>query len=155
MSKRSPALHASRGYRNNNPLNIRIGSSKWKGEIPTDKNTDGKFEQFYKRSDGYRAAAKLILNYNRLYNIFTVQRIIERWAPAIGNAPDGTKYKNHTHQYIDFVCRKTGFDPNTLINGSNVGELVWAMAQFENMPPHTDSLDFVKNSVSEFKDINY
>ena len=33
-----------RGYRNNNPLNIRISSSNWLGKVSP--NTDGPFEQF-------------------------------------------------------------------------------------------------------------
>ncbi|AUR82061.1 hypothetical protein NVP1020O_19 [Vibrio phage 1.020.O._10N.222.48.A2] len=155
MSKQVPSIHPSRGYRNNNPLNIRISSSKWKGEIPHSKNTDGAFEQFYERRFGYRAAAKLILNYNRLYNIFTVEGIINRWAPAVGETPQGQYYTNHTQQYIDYVCKITGFEPNTLINGSNVGKLVWAMARFENTPPHTDTLEHVNDAVSEFAHINY
>ncbi|AUR85733.1 hypothetical protein NVP1080O_17 [Vibrio phage 1.080.O._10N.286.48.A4] len=155
MSRNSPSLHPSRGYRNNNPLNIRVSNSRWKGEVPANLNTDGAFEQFYDRANGYRAAAKLILNYNKFYNIFTVERIIERWAPAKGQAPDGQYYTNHTQAYIDYVVKNTSLDANSLINGSNVGELVWAMARFENLPPHTDSLEYVNESVSEFKDIDY
>jgi hypothetical protein len=155
MSRNSPSLHPSRGYRNNNPLNIRLSGSAWKGEIPHSVNTDGTFEQFTERKYGYRAAAKLVLNYNKLYNIFTVESIINRWAPSIGQTPQGQYYTNHTKEYINYVVKNTSLDANSLINGSNVGELVWAMARFENTPPHTDTLKYVNDAVSEFKHINY
>ena len=49
----------TRGVRNCNPLNIRIGND-WKGERPT--NSDGVFEQFTDMHYGLRAAFILLLN---------------------------------------------------------------------------------------------
>ncbi len=54
-----------RGYRNNNPLNLRISSSSWLGKVAD--NTDGVFEQFSDIRYGYRAAIKTIRNYITRY----------------------------------------------------------------------------------------
>ena len=48
----------TRGYRNNNPLNIRIDKKNpWLGRVIP--NTDGEFEQFTSMAYGYRAAMVL------------------------------------------------------------------------------------------------
>ena len=52
-----------RGYRNNNPLNLRISSNKWKGKVPASQNTDGAFEQFETMAYGFRAALKNLQTY--------------------------------------------------------------------------------------------
>ena len=89
----------SRGIRNNNPLNIRRGTSRWLGrrEIVTDKE----FEEFTSMAFGYRAAWKLMDTYRmRLRHAgksFTLENIIHRWAPP----EDG----NDTTAYIRTVIR--------------------------------------------------
>lgn len=113
-----------RGYRNNNPLNIRLYSSnKWLGKVYT--NTDGEFEQFKSMEYGYRAALQLIRKYiSSGYN--TVSSIISRWAPTT---------ENNTQRYIERVCRTTGFTPGTIIGAYNKEQmcsLVYAMAIVEN-----------------------
>ena len=50
-----------RGYRNNNPLNIRNSNEKWAGEIRPSQ--DPAFKQFKSMGYGFRAALKLIRNY--------------------------------------------------------------------------------------------
>ena len=69
----------TRGVRNNNPLNIRIGNA-WLGEVknPTDKE----FEQFESLLYGLRAAFVLIRRYIRRYGLCTIRQIVTRWAPA-------------------------------------------------------------------------
>ena len=89
----------SRGIKNNNPLNIRRGTSRWLGrrEIVTDKE----FEEFTSMAFGYRAAWKLMDTYRlRLRQAgksFTLENIIHRWAPP----EDG----NDTTAYIRTVIR--------------------------------------------------
>ena len=89
----------NRGIRNNNPLNIRRGTSRWLGrrEIVTDKE----FEEFTSMAFGYRAAWKLMDTYRmRLRHAgksFTLENIIHRWAPP----EDG----NDTTAYIRTVIR--------------------------------------------------
>ena len=89
----------SRGIKNNNPLNIRRGTSRWLGrrEIVTDKE----FEEFTSMAFGYRAAWKLMDTYRlRLRQAgmsYTLENIIHRWAPP----EDG----NDTTAYIRTVIR--------------------------------------------------
>ena len=88
-----------RGLRNNNPLNIRRGTSRWLGrrEIVTDKE----FEEFTSMAFGYRAGWKLMETYRlRLQQAgmsYTLENIIHRWAPP----EDG----NDTTAYIRTVIR--------------------------------------------------
>ena len=72
----------SRGIRNCNPLNIRIGND-WVGE--RQENTDGVFEQFTDMRFGIRAAFIILRNYITKYRIKTIQGIIQRWAPEVEN----------------------------------------------------------------------
>lgn len=114
-----------RGYRNNNPLNIRINSANnWQGKVTP--NTDGAFEQFTSMAYGFRAAFILIRNYINNYGATTVQAIISKWAP---------NNENNTAAYISAVCGSTGFSPDTIINPYNetqMCKLVFAMAIVEN-----------------------
>ncbi len=115
-----------RGYRNNNPLNIRISSNAWKGKVPLDDNTDGTFEQFRTMAYGYRAAMKLIQTYIRKYNCNTLAKIISRWAPPS---------ENYTASYITNVASRMGLNPTDYINPNNrfqMTELVRAMSYSEN-----------------------
>ena len=115
-----------RGYRNNNPLNIRISQNAWKGKIPLAENTDGTFEQFRSMAYGYRAAMKLIQTYIRKYNCHTLAQIISRWAPPS---------ENYTASYIANVANRMGIEPTDYINPSNgyqMKELVRAMSYSEN-----------------------
>lgn len=94
----------TRGIRNKNPLNIRIGCS-WLGEVAV--NTDGVFEQFQTMAYGVRAAFVLLRRYIMHYEIRSVSGIIERWAPSSENA---------TAMYIREVCRRTGLKPDDVVD---------------------------------------
>lgn len=114
-----------RGYRNNNPLNIRINpANNWQGKVQN--NTDGVFEQFVAMEYGYRAALKLIRNYITNDGLTTVSEIISKWAP---------NNENNTAGYIQRVCNSTGWVPGKTIDPYNVhdmADLVYAMALVEN-----------------------
>lgn len=71
-----------RGFRNNNPLNIRKGSN-WKGlsSVQADKS----FCVFTSMRYGIRAAIYLLLKYYNKYNLRTLYEIISRWAPNCEN----------------------------------------------------------------------
>lgn len=114
-----------RGYRNNNPLNIRINqANNWQGKISP--NTDGAFEQFVSMTYGYRAAMSLIRTYITKYNCHTLAQIISKWAP---------NNENNTGGYILRVCNTTGYTPDTIIDPNNqaqMSNLVYAMSLVEN-----------------------
>ena len=81
-----------RGFRNNNPLNIRKGS-QWKGlsSVQSDKS----FCVFTSMRYGIRAAIYLLLKYYKKYNLHTLYDIISRWAP---------KNENNTWNYCKLVA---------------------------------------------------
>ncbi len=116
-----------RGYRNNNPLNIRISGNAWKGKIPLAQNSDGAFEQFETMAYGYRAALINIRTITRRYPDCTVQQLIRVWAPD----SDG----NNSAAYTSRVCSETGLQPTTIIEPANremMTQLVRAMSIVEN-----------------------
>lgn len=116
-------LSLPRGYRNNNPLNIRISKDNWQGKVSP--NTDGSFEQFENMGYGFRAALKLLRNYIGKGNN-TIAKMINRWAPA---------NENNTNGYINTVATRSGIDANTVIDRSDKEKLckiAYAMAFVEN-----------------------
>lgn len=76
-----------RGYRNNNPLNIRCNDrNQWKGEIRP--SSDGSFCQFKTMAYGFRAAMVTLRTYITKDGCKTLQDCISRWAPfGDGNNP--------------------------------------------------------------------
>ncbi len=115
---------ATRGIRNNNPLNIRHSKDQWQGKAL--KQTDKAFVQFDSRLMGYRAAFVLLRNYIRK-GVNTIGKIIARWAPS----SDG----NNTLAYIDFVSRTSGIDASRTLkfeDKDDLVEMVRSMAQMES-----------------------
>lgn len=102
----------TRGMKNNNPGNIRIGRSDWKGlkEVQTDKS----FYQFIDLEWGIRAMIRLLQNYHKLYGINTIEEIINRYAPA---------NENNTEKYIDIVCTRAGYKKNRIVAFGNMEEM--------------------------------
>ena len=97
----------SRGIRNHNPGNLREaadGGECWDGERST--NDDLAFEEFDSPEYGIRALCRVLLVYYSKYNLNTVEKIINRYAPPS---------ENDTTAYIDVVCRRLGVQHNTEI----------------------------------------
>jgi len=67
--------------RNNNPANIRRGSTKWQGESAV--QTDAAFVQFITPEYGIRALSKVLDTYASKYGLNTVSGIINRFAPPL------------------------------------------------------------------------
>lgn len=114
-----------RGYRNNNPLNIRYSFwNAWKGKIIP--NEDGTFEQFKDMAYGYRAALSLLRTYIKKYGCNTVAKIIQRWAP---------ENENNTQAYIQHVCEIADLQPNTTVgvnDADTLTKMAYAMSIIEN-----------------------
>lgn len=113
----------SRGIRNNNPLNIRIGNNWW-GEVDTP--TDPQFEQFKKMEFGIRAAFIILRRYIEKYGRNTIRLIVESWAPSS---------ENDTKAYIAFVSQKSGIEADTVIkydDKATMIKVVEAMITMEN-----------------------
>lgn len=102
-----------RGLRNNNPLNIRRSTDKWLGLSPTQR--DAAFFQFVNLTYGYRAAGKLLQNYQRLHRLYALNGLIERWAPA---------KENNTKAYVARVARELSTQAGRMIDGDTHLDLI-------------------------------
>ena len=114
----------SRGYRNNNPGNIRINGDKFQGEVIPSQ--DKEFKQFESMAYGYRAIFKILRNYQINYKLNTIRQMIIRWAP---------KKENDTANYISFVSEISGIpadDPIRTDNREMMIRIVAAMSRVEN-----------------------
>lgn len=79
-----------RGFRNNNPGNIRPGRTKWNGEVGVD--TDGGepgYLIFDTAESGIRAAALNLVAYQKRHGIRTIAGIVRRWAPKADANDEG------------------------------------------------------------------
>ena len=91
-----------RNIRNNNPLNIRRSKDKWQGLAA--KQSDSSFFKFESMEMGWRAAFVILTKtYYHKYRLFTIRKIIKRWAPSV---------ENDTDAYIKKVSDLTGIDPD-------------------------------------------
>jgi len=122
-----------RGIRNKNPLNIELGDT-WQGLA--EEQTDGRFCQFRTPEYGIRAAAVILLGYQRRHGCWSIHDIVSRWAP-----PD----ENDTVAYINAVAKECNVStgevfPLTADHDPNLRNLIKAMGRHENGEyPYTDS----------------
>ena len=115
-----------RGIRNNNPGNIRKGSTAWQGLAP--EQSDSAFLQFDDMEHGIRAIAVTIKTYSQKYGLNSIAGIINRWAPPNENA---------TGAYVQHVADALGVAPDAFIQVSDPGvmeQLVRAIIKQENGP---------------------
>lgn len=116
----------SRGYRNNNPLNIRKGS-KWMGLSQDQPDRD--FCCFSSMAYGFRAAFIILCKSYYGKKVVTIDGIIRRWAPSS---------ENDTESYILRVCKALRITRYTMLPKPAVGtkniwvDLALAMANHEN-----------------------
>lgn len=103
----------TRGIRNNNPGNIRRTSDVWVGLA--EKQTDPDFFVFSNEVWGIRALAKVLINYQKIHNLATIEKIISRWAPTI---------ENDTESYIKSVSRKMNVGRDTALNLNDIDTLI-------------------------------
>jgi hypothetical protein len=123
-----------RGERNNNPGNLVKTNINWKGKIESERNSDGRFEQFYEMKYGVRALIKDLLNdIKKGKNNLT--SLISEFAPA---------HENNTNAYIRKVGKMTGLNPSQTIpaDKNTIKELVKAIAYVENGKPVINDNDF-------------
>lgn len=114
----------TRGYRNNNPLNMRHDNDKWQGEVVPSQ--DAAFKQFKSMAWGYRAAFKLLHNYQKNNGCRILSDFINRWAPPS---------ENNTSAYVSTVAKRAGFSDVSEIDtlkGDTMRAVVSAMSYVEN-----------------------
>lgn len=114
----------TRGYRNNNPLNMRHDNDRWQGEVVPSQ--DGAFKQFETMAWGYRAAFKLLHNYQKNNGCRILSDFINRWAPPS---------ENNTSAYVSTVAKRAGLSDVSEIDtlkGDTMRTVVSAMSYVEN-----------------------
>ena len=114
----------SRGLRNNNPGNIRLGSFRYKGEKA--ESSDTAFRQFESIEWGYRAMFVLLHTYAKKWGCRTLRQMINRYAPPI---------ENHTENYIRRVAHTSHLSPDEEIlttDATTMVAVVMAMSEVEN-----------------------
>jgi len=120
----------SRGFRNCNPLNIRLGVSHWVGQARD--QTDPSFVVFQDIAYGYRAAWKLMESYRmRLIEAkkpYNIHNIIRRWAPP---------NENDSQAYIKNVVKLSGLPEFQVltpagVKGDQLMRVIAAMTCVEN-----------------------
>ena len=117
-------MRKSRGYRNNNPGNIRRSRDKWVGLRPVQE--DPEFFQFRSMEYGYRAMLTVLRNYRKKYGDRTVCDMIRRWAPVT---------ENDTAAYVRTVCSRLQIPKDFSIDvddKDSMCALVGAMSYVEN-----------------------
>jgi len=107
------ALNMTRGYRNNNPGNIRLTydstgkKTYWRGEID---GVDKSFKTFKNMYYGYRAIFITLNSYfNKSHD--TIEKIVSRYAPAEDN--------NNVQSYIKTLAMFTEKEPDERLSFSD------------------------------------
>lgn len=115
---------APRGIRNNNPCNIRLSRTAYKGEIIPSR--DKAFKQFESMAYGYRAVFVTLHYYHTKLGLKTIRRMISRWAPPS---------ENNTGSYVRYVSDAAHYDCDTTVDIKDKNlmvKIVSAMSFVEN-----------------------
>ena len=116
MRKKTTMKIVPRGIRNNNPLNIRRGRTRWKGMSP--RQTDPAFCQFSEMRYGLRAAFVVLHSYVARHHLRTLRAVIYRWAPP----PE-----NNSATYLGYVCLRTGWLPDKPLPPMDAASDFWPL----------------------------
>lgn len=115
-------LVGPRGIRNNNPGNIRKSSDHWQGLA--DEQKDSAFFTFTTPEYGIRAMTKIIKRYVNEMGLFSIRKIINRWAPPS---------ENNTSAYVKQVSAAVGLDPDLPFTlEKDLQAIITAMIKHEN-----------------------
>ena len=128
-----------RGIRNNNPGNIRVGQA-WRGlasprQRTPEQRTETEFDVFIAPIYGIRALARLLRNYQRNHKLWTIEQIIQRYAPS---------HENDVKAYANHVGRQMGvgiYEPINLSESDTMQQMVEAIIRHENgVMPYTHEI---------------
>ena len=114
---------------NNNPGNLRALGIDFEGKVGEVETSSGKFAKFDSPEMGMRALAR-DLNTKIERGVDTIQKIIEVYSPD--SDPENQKREFEHQDYVDFVVRKTGMDPNKKLKLSDRNVIMEAISQFES-----------------------
>jgi hypothetical protein len=103
----------------NNPGGIT--DTPWSRKQPGYIGAQGPFAAFDTADDGNAAMLKLLNNYAG-GGVNTISGMISKWSPPSANP---------TANYIDYVAKRTGLDPNAPLDPSQIPLVGGAMSEFE------------------------
>jgi len=109
----------------NNPGRIRSSKINWKGEVPCKPWHNSSFECFKSEMYGQRAALIILLNYQAVHKLYTIEKMIGRWAPPI---------ENSTEAYVRYVAQAMGKHPSDFVDvlkRTEVTRMLLAMFRYE------------------------
>lgn len=115
---------APRGIRNNNPGNIRLSRTTYKGEVTP--SSDKAFKQFESMAYGYRAVFVTLRHYHTNLGLKTIRQMISRWAPPS---------ENNTGSYVKYVSDAAHYDCDAAVDIKDKNlmvKIVSAMSFVEN-----------------------
>ncbi len=115
---------APRGIRNNNPCNIRLSRTTYKGEVTP--SSDKAFKQFESMAYGYRAVFVTLRHYYTNLGLKTIRQMISRWAPPS---------ENNTGSYVKHVSDAAQYDCDAAVDIKDKNlmvKIVSAMSFVEN-----------------------
>jgi hypothetical protein len=104
----------------NNPGNIKVTPWSLQHGI---KGENMKIGHFDTADQGIAAQHELLQSY-RARGFDTIYKIVNRWAPK-------GKENEHMADYVAFVAKLTGIDPNVKLSDDQVAKVQYAMARFE------------------------
>lgn len=126
----------TRGFRNNNPANIRRSSAKWLGLKKLQQ--DSRFCQFESMKYGIRAFFILMRTYRYKYGLKTPEQILKRFAPSS---------ENDLSSYLYFIESK-GIPKNVEFT-SDVIYCVFAKWIFRYESQYVVSCSYLKDLMDE------
>lgn len=115
---------APRGIRNNNPCNIRLSRTTYKGEVVPSQ--DKAFKQFESMAYGYRAVFVTLRYYHTKLGLRTIRQMVSRWAPPS---------ENNTGSYVKHVSDAARYDCDAAVDIKDKNlmvKIVSAMSFVEN-----------------------
>jgi hypothetical protein len=112
----------TRGERNNNPGNLRYNKIPWKGLDNPPYDSDG-FCRFTDPVFGIRAMYKDLYNDFTEDGLDTIAKLISEYAPA---------NENKTTEYINYISRELGIEPNAIIQEDTIARMLKPMILMEN-----------------------
>lgn len=116
----------TRGLRNRNPGNIKDGP--WAQRQPGYAGSDGQFAIFDSPEAGTAAQEKL-LGDHYVNGQRSVNDIVLKYLGGAGNPENSPESQRN---YIDYVSRQIGIDPNAPVPPEALPQLAQAMREFEN-----------------------
>lgn len=115
----------TRGFRNNNPGNVKRSGDAWKGKISFSNSKDSVFEQFTHIEYGIRCLFAIMRTYRNKHGIKTIKAFVQRFAPAV---------ENNESSYSAYLSQELGYSTTATLPDTKEFRIKMAKAiiEYEN-----------------------